>query len=219
MPAGSFLGGLGSLAGSVNLTVPLATLLGRAESPGEVAGFGPVDAATSRLLAGAAAQHRATTWCLTVTSPTGRVIGHGCARAARAGPGATARARTTPSRAGPQPPTGPALAITIDPLAFATCAHQRETAGYQLTPRLRHLIEIRDTTCSFPGCRQPATRCDMDHTIPYDQGGKSCECNITPLCRTHHQLKQAHGWRLRQTRPGVTQWTTPAGRTYTTGEA
>jgi hypothetical protein len=225
-PPGSFLGSLGSLAGSVNLTVPLVTLLGLAESPGEVAGFGPVDADTTRLLAGAAAQHRATGWCLTITGPTGRVIGHGCACRARAGPGHAARgdpdAATSPNlpsaRGGPAGGTSTNLAITIDPLAFGFCAHDRETAGYQLTPRLRHLIEIRDKTCSFPGCRRPAICCDKDHTVPFDQGGKTCECNLAPLCRAHHQLKQAHGWRLTQPRPGVMQWTTPSGRTYTTGQ-
>ena len=35
-------------AGSVNLTMPLASWLGAAQAPGEVAGFGPVDAGTCR---------------------------------------------------------------------------------------------------------------------------------------------------------------------------
>ena len=39
---------------------------------------------------------------------------------------------------------------------------------------------------------------------------------LAPLCRQHHQAKQAPGWHLQQPRPGVLTWTTPAGRTYTT---
>ena len=117
----------------------------------------------------------------------------------------------------PAAPGGRALLIKIDPLAVGCCAHHRETRGYQLTPRLRHLIEIRDRTCTFPGCRRPATRCDKDHTLAYDQGGRTCECNISPLCRAHHKVKQAQGWHLEQPAPGVLQWTTPAGRRYTTG--
>ena len=35
-------------AGKVNLTVPLATLLGLAERPGEIPGIGPVDPALAR---------------------------------------------------------------------------------------------------------------------------------------------------------------------------
>ena len=59
-------------------------------------------------------------------------------------------------------------------------------------------------------------RCDDDHTIPYDQGGRTCECNLHPLCRQHHQTKQAEGWHLDQPQPGVLTWTTPSGRRYTT---
>ncbi len=64
----------------MNLTIPLTTLLNLADTPGEAAGFGPLDAGTSRTLA--AARHPATRWCLTVTDETGRVIGHGCAHRA-----------------------------------------------------------------------------------------------------------------------------------------
>jgi hypothetical protein len=29
-------------------------------------------------------------------------------------------------------------------------------------------VIARDVTCTFPGCRTPATRCEIDHRIPYD---------------------------------------------------
>ncbi|MGO8882230.1 MAG: hypothetical protein ACLPUO_06735 [Streptosporangiaceae bacterium] len=63
-------------------------------------------------------------------------------------------------------------------------------------------------------CRQPAWRGDQDHTIPYDQGGRTCCCNLGGLCRFHHQVKQLAGWTLSQLRPGIFEWTTPAGRKY-----
>jgi hypothetical protein len=203
--------GLGRLTGSVNLTVPLTTLLDLAGEPGEVAGFGPVDAGTSRTLAGSAACHPATRWCLSVTDEAGRVIGHGCRRRERASPHG-------PGQGSPAAPAARELVIKIDRLAFPDCGHRREAPGYQLPARLRHIIEIRDRTCSFPGCRRPAARCDKDHTVPYDRGGKTCECNCTPLCRAHHRVKQASGWHVEQLAPGVLQWTTPAGRKYITGE-
>jgi hypothetical protein len=207
-------GRLGCLTGSVNLTVPLTTLLDLAESPGDVSGFGPVDAQTARLLADAAAGHPRTQWCLTVTDIYGRVIGHGCGDRQRARPSpAVAAHYAEPAQRAVGDLAN--LVIKLDRLAFSDCAHERETAGYQLSSRLRHLIEVRDRTCMFPGCRRPATRCDKDHTIPYDRGGRTCECNIAPLCRTHHQVKQALGWRLEQPEPGVLKWTTPAGRKYT----
>ena len=61
-----------------------------------------------------------------------------------------------------------------------------------------------------------AARCDDDHTIAYDQGGRTCECNLSPLCRRHHRAKQAEGWKLTQPTPGTLTWTLPHGRSYTT---
>jgi hypothetical protein len=103
--------------------------------------------------------------------------------------------------------------------------HVRDAAGlsgtehdpqgtYRPSAALRHLIEIRDGTCRFPACRRPAQHCDLDHTRPYDDGGTTCACNLAPLCRRHHRLKQTQGWTLTQPRPGHLTWTTPSGRKY-----
>jgi hypothetical protein len=92
----------------------------------------------------------------------------------------------------------------------------RETPGYRPSRALRHLIKIRDRACCFPGCRRQAVRCDDDHTIAYENDGRTCECNLSPLCRRHHQTKQAQGWQLAQTAPGTLSWTLPHGRSYIT---
>jgi hypothetical protein len=97
-----------------------------------------------------------------------------------------------------------------------TCEHRNEEPGYKPSRLLRHLIEARTPRCTAPGCRRPAAQCDQDHTIPYEAGGRSCECNLGPLCRRHHRCKQAHGWTLEQPEPGIFVWTTPARRRYTT---
>jgi hypothetical protein len=88
------------LAARINLTVPLATLLGLADRPGEAAGLGAIDPALARTLAGAAAQDRRTAWCVTVTDQDGHPTAHGCARPART----TGRGSR---RSGNSPPTGP----------------------------------------------------------------------------------------------------------------
>ena len=77
-----------------------------------------------------------------------------------------------------------------------------------------HVI-ARDRTCRFPGCRQPARRCDLDHTVPYPQGPTS-DGNLAALCRHHHRLKHRTGWRVEQPRPGVLHWTSPTGHHYRT---
>jgi hypothetical protein len=108
------------------------------------------------------------------------------------------------------------LGVTIRPIAAGDCGHPRETAAYRPSPSLDHIVSIRQRTCGFPGCRRQARRCDADHTIPYGKGGRTCECNLAPLCRRHHRAKQAQGWHLDQPQPGVLIWRLPHGRTYRT---
>ena len=96
------------------------------------------------------------------------------------------------------------------------CAHTAASPGYRPPPRLKEYIAARDLTCRFPRCRQPAWRGDLDHTIPFDDGGLTCCCNLGGLCRSHHILKHHPDWKLTQTTPGQFTWITPSGRSYTT---
>jgi hypothetical protein len=66
-----------------DLVLPLATLLGLAEHPGESHGLGPLDPGLCRELALAAIGSPWTQLCVTVTNPDGIAIGHGCARSSR----------------------------------------------------------------------------------------------------------------------------------------
>jgi len=185
--------------------VPWLSWLGLSATPGEITGTGaagPADAPTCRTLAGHLAHDPATRWTVTITDPAGRPVAHG---RARAGPGPPA----TDRRAW-------LAAIKLTPIASETCDHHNQTAGYRPSATLRNLVKTRSPRCGFPGCRRTAWRCDDDHTIPHDQGGRTCECNLHPLCRQHHQTKQASGWHLDQPQPGVLVWTTPSGRRYTT---
>ena len=120
------------------------------------------------------------------------------ARALRAAAAAAARARD---------------AAAAD-AAAGGCAHTAASPGYRPPPRLREHITARDLTCRLPVCRQPAWRGDLDHTVPFDDGGITCACNLGGVCRADHQLKQHPGWSLTQTAPGIFLWTTPSGRTH-----
>jgi Domain of unknown function (DUF222) len=206
------------LAARINLTVPLTTLLRLNDHPGEAAGFGPLDADVIRTIVAAASSNPFTSWCLTITDPDGQAIGHGCGKRRRraAGPPGRDRPPGMSLRSGFAFGIPDGLSFTIDPIAVGDCGHRHESRGYELSRRLRHLIETRSARCTFPGCRRPAVRCDQDHTKPYDQGGRTCECNLGPLCRHHHRTKQACGWRLEQLEPGMMAWTAPSGRRYVT---
>jgi hypothetical protein len=212
------------VTGRINLTLPLATWLGQSDRSGHVAGYGPLDATDTRTLADALAAHPSTNWCLTFTGPDGRPIAHGCAHSnTRTRPARRPRtgSRDRPeggTRDGPDTRAGPITWIfTLTPLISGDCDHAWETPAYRPSAALRHRVNLRHATCVFPGCRRPATQCDADHTIAYETGGKTCLCNLAPLCRHHHQVKQTPGWTLEQTTPGTLTWTTPSGRHYTVG--
>jgi hypothetical protein len=81
---------------------------------------------------------------------------------------------------------------------------------------LKRHVETRNPTCVFPGCRMPATDCDLDHNQEWAKGGATEPGNLAPFCRHDHVIKHK-GWKTRQIRPGVYELTSPLGHTYTTG--
>jgi hypothetical protein len=91
------------------------------------------------------------------------------------------------------------------------------TTRYRPPAHLAGLVITRDQTCQFPGCRIPAHRCDLDHTIPHNPAtgtGPTSETNLGPKCRRHHQIKQTPGWSVTQHPDGATTWVTPSGHQY-----
>ena len=226
-----------SLAALVTITIPLTTYQGRSDTPGEAGGFGILDGDDARDLAAAAARHPRTRWCITALNPDGTAAAHGCLPGRHPPPGAgpprTGPPRTGPPRAGPPrtgppgrhhpPGTGPItagppgiLSTPLTPITRGPCDHAHGQVGYHPARTLVHLVRARNATCTAPGCGRPAARCDLDHTTAWDKGGRTCECNMAPLCRHHHRAKQAQGWHLEQPEPGVLIWRTPSGRTYAT---
>jgi hypothetical protein len=93
--------------------------------------------------------------------------------------------------------------------AQAECGHAPSRA-------LADFVRCRDLTCRFPGCDRPAIGSDLDHTIPYGDGGPTHASNLKCLCRLHHLLKTFCGWRDKQLRDGTVIWTAPSGDTYVT---
>jgi hypothetical protein len=151
--------------GTVALHVDLTTLVGLAENPGELAGYGPVISDIARQVA---EQQQKTKWSWSVTDPdTGQTIHTGVTR-------------------------------------------RRPTASQR-----RH-VEARNRTCIFPGCRMPATNSDLDHRIPWAQGGPTTVDHLDPLCRHHHVLRHRAGWKRYPLPGGDHLWISPLGHTYTT---
>jgi len=205
------------------LTIPLVTLLGLAGHPGDAHGLGALDPALARQMAASAARNPRSTWCVTVTDQQGHAIGHGCARPARTRrkPSRASPARTrdgppltfTPADDHGPPPDGGYgtwhlttggrdYTVTLIPIPVHDCDHRYETAGYQPGRLLRHLVEVRDGQCTQPTCVRAARRCDFEHAVPYEAGGRTCGCNGGCRCRRDHKVKQSPGWKVTQPRPG-----------------
>ncbi|WP_199423344.1 HNH endonuclease signature motif containing protein [Actinotalea solisilvae] len=156
------------------VTASAATLLGLAEGPGELQGYGPIPPEMARRIAAHS------TWEPLLAS-----------------------------------------AWNGEPLA-------RSTRRYAPTQSQRDAVVLRDSTCTFVGCRMPAARCDVDHVEPYVEGGDvdgrdGAPCatqpqtsldNLQALCRHHHRAKTHGGWEVARDDDGSTRWRAPTGQLY-----
>jgi hypothetical protein len=143
---------------TVNLTIDLPTLLGLAENPGQLSGYGPIPASVARELAADGK------WRKFITDPTtGNLLDFG-----------------------------------------------RES--YIPPQILRDFLLARDRTCRFPGCRRSGIKGEIDHAIPWEEGGETSPSNLGLLCKRHHQLKTHGGWKLESFADGSCEWTSPLGK-------
>ena len=208
-------GGRGGWAVNPVLVVPWDPVLGRPSGPAGLPGYGLLDEDDTMELLDAAGQDPDSRWCLTATGADGTAAAHGCL----AGPRTLDAVIAAGQAAGgtwTAADLAAALGADLEPVARGACDHAHAEPGYRPSRRLRHLVGARNARCAAYGCGRPAAACDYDHTVPWDDGGLTCECNIAPLCRRHHQIKQAQGWKLEQPEPGVLIWATPAGLTRIT---
>ena len=77
---------------------------------------------------------------------------------------------------------------------------------------LRDFLLARDKTCRFPGCRRSGVKGEIDHAIPWEEGGETSRSNLGLLCKRHHQLKTHGGWKLESFEDGSCEWTSPIGK-------
>lgn len=102
---------------------------------------------------------------------------------------------------------------TGDATAVETGGHPPGTPGpYRVRPRLRRLVFARAPRCEWPGCGVRASRCDVEHDTAHPDG-PTCACNLGPMCRRHHQVKQ-QGWTKVRGVCSAVSFTGPCGRTW-----
>jgi hypothetical protein len=90
--------------------------------------------------------------------------------------------------------------------------------AYTPSAAVADLVRARDRTCRFPGCRQPARRCDLDHVVRWPDGPTTAD-NLAALCRHHHRLKHRTRWTVRAGPGADLEWTSPTGHRYRTSPA
>jgi hypothetical protein len=77
---------------------------------------------------------------------------------------------------------------------------------------LRRAVMTRHRHCAFPGCRQPASICQIHHLLPRSKGGPTALRNLAPLCSFHHLIAvHTWGWQLTLNPNGTTTATSPDG--------
>jgi hypothetical protein len=103
------------------------------------------------------------------------------------------------------------IRILTDPIGTQV----RAVDTYRPSQKLRRFIRARDGRCRCPFCSRTTAQFDIDHTRAWEHHGKTQDDNLALLCPGCHTLKHLPGWSVRQTGPGVLEWTSPHGFTAT----
>ena len=90
------------------------------------------------------------------------------------------------------------------------------TPAYRIPEAMKAFVKGRDGGCRFPGCGARAEVCDIDHVVPYDQGGATAPANLQCLCRRCHNLKTDGMVTATISKDATVAWTMPDGSTVTT---
>jgi hypothetical protein len=93
--------------------------------------------------------------------------------------------------------------IVTDGVDITAVAH----AGRTISSHLRTALEARDPTCIVPGCDMRRDL-QIDHRMPWIEGGLTSLENLARLCRWHHYQKSHLGYRYRGG-PGTWKWIPP----------
>jgi hypothetical protein len=95
----------------------------------------------------------------------------------------------TPSQLVPWLTSADLETIIFDgPHTIISVSHKRRFTG-----AIRRAIEVRDRRCTHPSdCDVPASRCDIDHIIPYAEHGPTSQFNGRLQCPTHNRNQTRH---------------------------
>ncbi|MDX6285312.1 MAG: hypothetical protein QOG53_797 [Frankiales bacterium] len=181
------------------------TVAGLDDQPGQLIGAGPIPASVLRALAG---------WPNGLGDPEGDGVPNDTGEVDAGLHDAQERATTlTVDR---RASTWAVLAVDDAGRLVPSPGEKLDLGRFRYAPdaALRRYLRLRDVRCTFPGCSQPAERCDLDHAHPWDDGGTTCKCNMHAVCRRHHRAKTVGGWKVIPHEDESRTWVSPLGREY-----
>ncbi len=100
--------------------------------------------------------------------------------------------------------------VTHNGRAVATGTTRRRPTSAQ-----RSHVRASLPTCVFPGCRMPASACDLDHRIPWAETRRTDRDDLAPGCRHDHVVKHRYGWTYTIDPDGTVCWRSPLGHPAT----
>ena len=105
---------------------------------------------------------------------------------------------------------GPRCKFKVQPVL--DLAGQAPVDAYEIPDRHRQAVHLITPADTFPFSSNLARTKEIDHTIPYDQGGETGVGNYGPMTRFHHRIKTHGNWQVKQPFPGIYIWRDPHGR-------
>ena len=223
-------------SGTSELRLRLSTALGLDQFPGTVPGYGTMLADDARATL---RRHRRGEWRVVLTDDDGRLqhvllarrrprprgpsqcLGdEPCTAIVELQVPTTLLAALNPREHGAWAPLLAELRQRLLEVSPRAGGPPRDQAGDPARRRPRAEIDrwvrVRDRHCVAPGCRRPAHKADLDHTVDHALGGPTSPWNLGVWDRHHHRAKHHGGWRVRQPTPGRFEIRTRAGVHHTT---
>ncbi|KRB77070.1 hypothetical protein ASE01_09945 [Nocardioides sp. Root190] len=107
--------------------------------------------------------------------------------------------------------------VTVAPVI--NLANQAPVDAYEIPNAMRQAVHLIHGGDIFPYAANTTRRVDLDHNLPYSEGGKTEPGSLGPMTRTHHRIKTHHQedgqrWECRQPFPGIIVWRDPHGAHY-----
>ncbi len=93
-------------------------------------------------------------------------------------------------------------------------AGQAPVDAWEIPDRHRQAVRIMTPADTFPYASSTSDSMQVDHTVPYHQGGITGVGNYGPMTTRHHRIKTHGGWQVQQPFPGIYIWRDPYGAYY-----